>query len=112
MYAQVIQKAHHAVLAYGIYVDDCKEWSKNPANKQTCIGFKKFFVYKYNDLKLTYNMSAVQIGYQIPNDVVPNGDITSDLDNLSMATTADQSHADQLMATIFQLKDTNKILGE
>ena len=39
MEAQVIQKAHHVVLAYGIFVDACKEWSKNPSVEQKWIRF-------------------------------------------------------------------------
>ena len=44
--------------------------------------------------------------------MVPNGDIAYALDNLSMAATAEQSHMDQLLATILHLVYNNKILGE
>ena len=46
------------------------------------------------------------------NGVVPTGDITSVLDNLEMDTTSDQSHTDQMMARLFQMMDTNKILED
>ena len=42
MEAQVIKKAHHAVLASGIYVDTCKEWRKKSAIKQMWIRFRIF----------------------------------------------------------------------
>ena len=44
--------------------------------------------------------------------MVTNGDIVSTMDNLAMVNIADQSHMDQLIATIRQLTDTNKILGQ
>ena len=80
--------------------------------QKTWIGFKHFFVDEYHDLNITHNMSAGQMGYHSVNDVVPTGDITSALDNLEMYATAEQSHVDHDMATIFQLTETNKILGD
>ena len=58
MAEQVIQKAHHTILASGIYVDTCKEWKKNTTNEQICIGFKKFFADEYHDLKITHKLST------------------------------------------------------
>ena len=58
MAEQVIQKAHHTILASGIYVDTCKERKKNPVNEQIWIGFKKFFVDEYHELKITHKLST------------------------------------------------------
>ena len=66
----------------------------------------------YHDLKLIQKLGLGNTGYHSANYVVPNGDITSILDNLAMDVTAEQSHVEQLMAIIHQLMDTSKILGE
>ena len=50
------------------------------------LGFLKI-TYKYHDLKLNHKLSSVNIGYHNANYVVPNGDITSMMDNLAMAAT-------------------------
>ena len=55
---------------------------------------------EYHDLKLNQNLSARNTGYHSSNYVVPNGDIASALDNLSMVATADQRHIHQLMEKI------------
>ena len=43
--------------------------------------------------------------------MVPTGDISSTLDNLAMAATADQSHMNHMMEAIRHLMETNNILG-
>ena len=44
--------------------------------------------------------------------MVPNRDIACTLENLAMDATADHRHVDQMMETILQLTETNKILRE
>ena len=44
--------------------------------------------------------------------MVPNRYITSALDNMAMESTLDQIHLGHLMATIYQLMDSNNILRE
>ena len=57
-------------------------------------------------------MSSGNTGYHSADTTVPNRDIVSALDNPTMASTANQIHVDQLTATICQLVETNKILGD
>ena len=57
-------------------------------------------------------MITGQTGYHSANAVDPTGDISSALDNLALASTADQSQVDHMMATILQLKETSRILGD
>ena len=108
--AKFIQKAHHEVLASGIYDDACKYLRKIPRENKRGLD-SRFFADKYHDLKLTTNNSAGNIVYHSVDNVVPNGDIASELDNLEMAETAEKSHADQLMETILHMNNTNKIIG-
>ena len=42
MAAQVIQKDHHAVLASGIYIHECKEWRKTPKTDKRGLGSRSF----------------------------------------------------------------------
>ena len=81
-------------------------------NEQTWIGFKSFFVDKYQSLKITQKLRAGQTGYYSMYTVVPAGGIASALDRLEMAATTDQIHVGQMMATIHQLTETNKIRGD
>ena len=74
------------------------------------IWFKNFFTDEYHDLKLTHKMSAGQMRYHISNDVVMTGYISSSLDNLTMAVTADQSHVEHLMEKNLQLMETKIFL--
>ena len=67
------------------------------------------FVYEYKDLKLTQNPSTGNIEYHSANTVVQNREITSTLDNLSIAATMNHKYVDQLMETIHHLMETNKI---
>ena len=67
---------------------------------------------EYHDLSLTEKLSALHIGYQRVNAVVPNGDIAATLDNLEMSVTANQRHVDQMISTTNQMKETKKILGD
>ena len=48
---KVFQKAHHTVLAFGVYVDACKKWGKNPTFEKRGLD-SIFFVDEYHDLKL------------------------------------------------------------
>ena len=109
--AQVPQKAHHAVLAPVVCVDDCEEWiKKTGANKQG--SGSSFFVDEYHNIKITQKLSTGQMGRCSTNYMFLMGDIPSTLDKLNMAATANQRHAEQMMGTIHQMTDTNKILGE
>ena len=65
------------------------------------IGFKKIPADDYHGLNITQKLSAENTGYHSANDMVPNGDIASALDNLEMTAIEDQSHMDQLMAIIY-----------
>ena len=67
---------------------------------------------KYNNLKLTWKLIAGYTGYHRKKTVVLTREIVSALDNIKMSETMDQSHVDQNMAKIFQLEETNNILGE
>ena len=69
------------------------------------------FADEYHNLNITQKLSVVQTGYHSTNDVVPTRDIASTLNNLTLATTVEQIHADHLMATIIQLRENSRILG-
>ena len=73
--------------------------------------FKIIFADEHHDLKLTQKLNALNIGYHSANVVVLIGYIASAMYNLTMAATVDQNHVDQIMETILQLTETNKILG-
>ena len=44
--------------------------------------------------------------------MVPTGYIASAINNLALAITADHIHMNQMVATVHQLGETNKILGD
>ena len=67
---------------------------------------------EYHNFKLTQKPISVNTGYQSANTVVLNRDIAYALDKLSMDATADHNHVDRLMPNIYQMTETNKILGE
>ena len=52
------------------------------------------------------------MGFHNENDMVPMEDIASTMEKLAIALTAYQVHAEQFMATICQLTETNQILSE
>ena len=70
------------------------------------------FAYKYHDFKLTEKLRAVNTRHHSANAVVPNGDVAFAMDNPEMAAPVDQIYIYQLIATIHQLTNTNKILRE
>ena len=107
----MIKNYCHMVLVPGLHVDTCTNWIENPTNEQMCIGFKKLFAEKYHDLKLVQTLGKGQTGYHSTNSVVPTGYTASALNNLKMAATSDQSHANQMMVTIRQLTEMKKIRG-
>ena len=72
---------------------------------------KKFFADKYHLLKLTQKLSAGNTRYHSVNVVVPTKDIASALDNLTLATTMDNIHMDQMMPTTLEMIEINRILG-
>ena len=93
--SQVIHKLYHTVLASGIYMDACKEWRKIPQTNERGLGSRSF-AEKYHNLNLNQKLSAGQTGHHRANTVVPTGDISFTLNNLTLSTTTEHSHVDHL----------------
>ena len=64
---------------------------------------QKVFADEYYDLKLTHKLIKLQTEYHSANDVFPNSNMTSMLNNITLVVTEDQSHMYQLVETIHQL---------
>ena len=70
----------------------------------------RFFVNEYHDLKLIQKLSIGQTWYHSAKYMVPTGDIISALNYLSLATTKDHIHINQLMRKTRQMMVKNKNL--
>ena len=70
------------------------------------------FCRKNDDIKITQKLSIEQTVYHSKNAVVPTKDIGSMMDNIEMYATADQIHVYLMMATIYHMAKTNKILRD
>ena len=68
-------------------------------------------MYKFHELKTTQKLSAGRTGYHSANAVVLTRDISPVFDNIDLAAILDQSHANQLLATICHMTKTKIILG-
>lgn len=106
---QILQTVYHAVSTSGYYTEACKEWRKKPIIEKTWTNFKRFFAAEYHDLKEQQKVNTSQSNFHGANAVV---DISTALDNLALAATADRDIVAHLTTANQQLMATNKQLTE
>jgi hypothetical protein len=106
---QILQTTYHAVSTSGYYADACKEGRKKAAVDKTWANFKTFFAAEYHDMKEQQKVNQSQNNFHGANAVT---DVSTALDYLAMATTADRDIVSQLTESNEKLTETNKILIE
>ena len=106
---QILQTAYHAISASGFYNDACKDWRKKPAEQKTWETFKRFFASEYHDLKEQQRVNTSTTSFHSANAAI---DVSTALENLAMAASADRNIVEHLTNANEQLTATNKLLVE
>jgi hypothetical protein len=83
---QSLQMVYNAVSTSGFSNEVCKEWRKKPALDKTWTNFKHFFAAEYHALKEQQKVNMSQSNFHGANAIM---DISTALDNLALAATAD-----------------------
>ena len=105
---QVLQTAYFAVQATGLYKDGLKEWRSKQDTNKTWTNFKKLFAAEYHQLKEEQRLTSSAAGYSTMNHVQGfTDDLSSAIDNLAMATTADKTTITELVEANKKLTETN-----
>jgi hypothetical protein len=103
---QILQTAYHGVSTSGMYHDACKEWRKKRPADKTWPQFRRFFAAEYHDLKEQQKVNGGPTNFHGANHVHEANhtlEISNALDNLAMATTADNNIVTQLTQTNAEL---------
>ena len=95
----VTNRAYNLVFKTGIFLDDCREWKRLPANQKTWIEFKTFFARAHQEWRETHaTTAAAQFG---ANNMEDTAAATANaISDLSAATAADKATMVSLTATV------------
>ena len=115
--AQILSIAYDLMLNTGAFKDECKEWrTRVPANNKTWPVFRQMFGEAHKDLRRQHTTGNQ--GMSVINNANDMGSITSALEDLASATTADRTSVANLAeanaaltASFEQMKEMKEVMS-
>ena len=107
---QILQTVFHSINATGLYRETYKEWRQKSDQDKTWTNFKHHFPAEYHDIREQQRISG-DTRFNSANHAHEKTDMTTALDNLALAATADQNIVTDLIATNRRLFEANTTLA-
>ena len=105
---QIVQVAYHAMVQTGYFDRELDEWDNKASTDKTWENLKIFFADKYNKLMQRQDITAAARGFQASNAMT---EVSSALEHLATAATADCNAIETLIQANKTLTDTNKMFA-
>ena len=105
---QIVTAAENAVRKTGMYKEPLRRWREKPTADKTWTNFKTFFADEYHLLREDEDNTQQGSGYHQANAMTG---VTTALEHLAMAATADKRTMEELATTNRELSEANKLFA-